>query len=415
MVRPAHGDHGFSALRLVALGHLLGVNAFHPGQAQFLGFLTVVRAFPLLSLERTRPRDYYIAALCFVFAYLSWEGIGFLLPVIFLTGLIVNWGRWAWLRQRHLWISVAGVFVVVVAQGIRRVLLQVDYLMVGSGKSEVSMPQLVFTHVDYQPWFYLNNFFAMESHLALSAVFALGLLVLGRSWNLRFVYAVVLGAVFFLTNFLPFSSAHYLYWILPMFLIGVSAATFALADAMFERAQGLRTSRAAVAVMLALVLLFELAGTSSAGFRFYDASAWEDMDRPDIRQGLAEADYRGLAEAMNKQHRPGDVIVTLAALPMDLYGGTKGDYFLQSITGQKVVYDPGAEAPRYVDKYAGNPVLRSRAELEDLLYHHHRVWLLIAPYSVFTKIQDADLIDFVRTRMDAVAETNDGYLYLWDH
>lgn len=392
-----------------------GSNAFHPAQAQFFALLTLIQGQRILR-EQTPPTHCYgLAALYFSLAYLSWEGIGFLLPIVFIAGLVLNWGQWKWLQQRGLWLAITAVATVVILQGVRRVMLQVSYLMVGSGKSETSMPQLVFTQMDYNPWFYIRNLFALENHVVLTAVFLAGLLLLRRSWNLRFVYVLVLGAVFFLTNFLPFTSAHYIYWVLPFFFMACSAVTFMAADMLApSRHSTLRMPQLGAAALLTVFLGLAVASVSPFGLQLYGISPWQDNSRPDLRVGLAEADYRTLARNLRAQLQPGDVVITLATLPTQIYGGTKGDYFLQSVTSQKVVYDPGAGLPRYVDKYAGVPVLRSQAELEDVLYRNHRVWLLVAPTTIFNQLQDRRLIEFINQRFRTVSETYDGALYLWE-
>lgn len=394
-----------------------GHNCFHPAQAQFFGLLTLVRARSLLSDPKPAPASYYQVALFFILAFLSWEGIGFMLPVLFIAGLTINWGKWQWLKQRHLWIAIACIACVVVAQGIRRVLLQVSYLMVGSGKSETSLPQLVFTQSDYNPWFYIINFFGLESNLVLTAVFIGGLFFLKDSRDMRFIYAVVVGAIFFLTNFLSFSSAHYVYWVLPFFLLGVAAATIKFADSLvpsgFQQGFVVRATSISVA---SLLLVLEMSTATPLGLKVYDlVGHWQDPMRNDMRIGLAGADYKGLSKVLQDEYRPGDIVVTLAAMPMGIYGGTKGDFFLEGVTTQKVIYDPGAKSPRYVDKYVGNPVLRGREELEDVCYRNKRVWLFIAPSGMFAKLQDPDLLEFIGTRMKVVAESYDATLYLWDH
>lgn len=394
-----------------------GHNCFHPAQAQFFGMLTLMRAHALLGETPPRVRDNYLAALFFVLAFLSWEGIGFMLPVIFITGLVISWGRWKWLQRPHLWCAVGLIAAVVILQGARRILLQANYLMVGSGKSETSLPQLVFIQPDYNPWFYVSNFFGLESNLVLSVVFFAGLLLLldRNNRNLRFVYLIVLAAIFFLTNFLSFSSAHYVYWVLPFFVIGVAAATTGFIDRLFPAT--LRRMR--VVWMLgflisALLVGVELAGATPFGLKLYDlVDRWQDPERNDVRLGLAGAGYKELSEKLRNGYLPGDVVVTLAAMPMEIYAGVKGDYYLGGVTAQKVIYDPGSGLPRYVDKYVGNPVLRGRADLEDLCLKHRRVWLLIAPYGFFTKLQDPVLMEFITSHMKVIAESYDGKLLLW--
>src|SRR5882672_509551 len=198
-------------------------NVFHPAQNQFFALLTVVWAHRLV-LGRPERRDYYFAALLFACAFLSWEGNGFLLPILGVTALIVRWGDWSWMRRRALWLACALVTLVVVVQGVRRVLLQVNYIMVGSGKSDISMPKLGFLETTYNPSFYLTNFFGSETQFVLAAVFVLGLPLIRRDANLRFVYLFVILATLCMTNLLTFYSAHYLYFALPFFMLAVGAA-----------------------------------------------------------------------------------------------------------------------------------------------------------------------------------------------
>lgn len=392
-----------------------GHNCFHPAQAQFFAMLTLLRAHTLITDPAPKPRDYYLAALFFVLTFLSWEGSGFMLPVIFIAGLLVNFGTWNWLKPRHLWYAIGIITFVVISQGIRRVMLQVGYLMIGSGKSETSLPQLMFTKNDYDPWFYLINFFGQESNIVLTAVFITGIFMLHNNRNLRYLYAIVIGAIFSLTNFLSFSSAHYVFWALPFFLLAVAAVTIRICDTLItsemQQIWAVRTSN--LLIIFSLVGI-ELATATPYGLKLYDlVDNWQDPQRNDLRIGLAGTDYKGLSMILKREYQPGDVIVTLAAMPMEIYSGIKGQYFLQGITAQKVIYDPGSDTPYYVDKYVGNPVLRGRDELENLCYRNKRVWLFMAPTRIFLRLQDPDLLDFIDNHMRVVAESYDATLYLW--
>ena len=392
-----------------------GQSSFHPSQTQFFAFLAVRGAQSLLRAEAATPRAAYLAALFFCLAFLSWEGMGFLLPVVFVTGLVLNRGDWRWLKNVHLWLAIAIAAVVVVGQGVRRVLVQDSFLMVGSGKSEVSMPQLVFTQTDYSPAFYLKNFFGTETHVVLSMVFLLGLMFIRRNGNLRFVSALVITAIVLMTNFLPFYSAHYVYYLLPWFLIATSAMTFEVIDGLAASPSArFGAVRAAHAVFAGGLILLEIASATPAGLKLYELDKdWQNPYRQDLRVGLAGIDYRGPVETLAAQYRDGDVIVSLAPFPLKLYGGLSDDYYLQSVAGQKVVYDPAGDSPYYIEKYAGNPVLRSLAEFEDMLYRHDRVWLLAAPYGIFTSLQDRALLDFIDKHMTVKADSYDARLYLW--
>lgn len=390
-------------------------NCFHPAQGQFFVLLTVMQAWRLMREDPAPPSAYYIAAGLFACTYLSWEGSGFLLPILLCLALVMKWGQWRWFGHRHLWGAIGLIVLTVVAQGVRRVMLQVDYLMVGSGKSDVSLPQLAFTKTVYAPYYYLDHFFGTESQLVLSVIFAAGLFLALRSWNMRYVYGFSVLAVLFMTNFLGFYNAHYIYFLLPVFIIAVAAAMVALIDTTSPtggaRLVSTRIGHAAsVAILLGLVVAY----STSYGLKFHElGSTYANPVRTDVRAGLAGIDYRGLAQQLAQRQRPGDIVVVAAPLALKHYTGYGGDYFLQTITGRKVIFDPGHTLPRYVDKYAGNPVLRTPEEFRNMLAAHERVWIYGAPFWGLEQVVDADLMDDLVKNATPVAETYDAKLYLW--
>lgn len=397
-------------------------NCFHPAQTQFFVLLTVYQTHRILSQEKAKAADCYLAALFFTLSYLSWEGTGFVLPILLLVAVFMRWGQWEWLKNKHLWIAASIVIGVVLLQGVRRVLLQVNYLMVGSGKSDMSLPQLAFTKTNYSPSFYIDTVFGIESHVVLGGIFVLGLFLLRRNWNLRFVYLFVLLAIAFMTNFLAYYNAHYIYYVLPMFILSVAGATVIGLDGLvraFRNAEivesGSRALRAAIVTIVLGVLSLEFATASAYGLKPYRMR--EDFINPkrgDTRPDLAGIDYRGLADQLAMQYRPGDTVIALAPLALRFYTGIRGDYFLQTVTGRKVVFDPNQPKSVYVDKYVGNPVLRSRAEFEAVLSRSSRVWLWCAPYFGFTDVVDRETRDSIERRFRLVTETYDGKLYLWE-
>ncbi len=390
-------------------------NSFHPSQSQFFVLLTVLQAHRLLSNDRVPVRTYYLAALFFSCAYLSWEGSGFVLPILACVALVMRWGKWDWLKSRHLWIASGLVILVVLAQGIRRLLLQVSYLMVGSGKSDLMSPQLVFTETHYWPSYYLENFFGTENHLVLTGVFILGVAWVGRDWSLRFLYAFIILTITFMTNLLGYYMPHYVYYLLPIFLLAVASATVHAVDALpGSSAPRLFAVRAARGVAAAMSVGLVLAYATAYGLKLYDLS--EDFRNPvrtDLRLDMAGIDYKGLAATLMEHYRPGDVVIAHGPLALRRYAGMDGDYFLETVTARKVIFDPSQKRPYYLDKYVGNPVLRSVEELEDVLYRHNRVWIYMAPYGGAKALVDKDVLALLREKTAVVHETFDAKLYLW--
>lgn len=391
-------------------------NLFHPSQTQFFVLLTALQVRRLLQDDHVPVRTYYLAAFLFSCAYLSWEGSGFVLPILLIVALIMRWGRWEWLRSPHLWIASAIVILVVAAQGVRRVLLQVDYLMVGSGKSDVSLPQLVFTKTTYSPYYYLWNFFCAEFHLVLTGVFILGLGMAARHWNLRFFYSFTLLAIFFMTNFLGYYNAHYIYYLLPIFILSASGGGIMLIEHLTAGyAHGPYTLKlvrwSALPAFIVLVISFSV----SQGLKFHNLGKdFRNPMRTDVREELAGIDYRGLSAELMQHYRPGDIVIALAPLALRHYTGIDGEYFLQTITDRKVIYDPGSDVPVYLDKYVGNAVLRTEEEFYEVLRRNRRVWVYAAPFGGFKEIVQPELLDFLQRKLKIVNETFDGKLYLWE-
>ena len=391
-------------------------NLFHPSQTQFFVLLTALQVRRILQDDATPTSTYYLAALFFSCAYLSWEGSGFVLPILLIVAFVMRWGSWSWLRNPHLWAASAIVTLVVIAQGVRRVLLQVDYLMVGSGKSDVSLPQLVFTKTTYSPYYYLWNFLSTEFHLVLTAVLVLAIGMMARNWNLRFFYLFTLLGIFFMTNFLGYYNAHYIYYLLPIFILSASAGGVLLMDHLTGRGEGSpfvsvrAAQRAAFPLLAALLLTF----STIPGLKFHRLGGeFQNPVRTDIRPELAGIDYRDLSVALKQHYRPGDVVIALAPLALRHYAGMDGDYFLQTITDRKIIYDPGQTMPQYYDKYVGNAVIRTQEEFHELLRNNRRVWIYATPFGGFKEIIEPDLLQFLQRRMTTVSETYDGKLYLW--
>lgn len=392
-------------------------NAFHPSQMQFFAMLTIIQAHKIITLDKVEPRTYYLTTFFFTCSYLSWEGIGFLLPILLVVIILMRWGNWDWLKNRHVWIASAIIVFVVVAQGIRRVLLQKSYLMVGSGRGDVSLPEFVFTKTYYDPFFYVNELFLREGHWILTGLFIIGVFYTRRSINFRFVYFLTIVAVFFMTNFLGYYSAHYIYYALPFLFMAVAVVTFELLKSVTSTtfSDTLSGGRVARRISYCLLIAIEIGSASAFGPKLWRTYGnLSDIGRGDMRPGLASIDYKGLIETMDSLSKPGDAIINFAPFTLRRYINKSGDYFLQNFTMQKLVYNAEGTSPYYLDKYAGNITLRSKDELLDALYNHERVWLLAAPYRPLRDILNAETLEFIDKYMTLVDESFDGRLYLWE-
>lgn len=394
-----------------------GKNCFHPSQIQFFNLIALIAFSRLLASNKISLKLACLSALAFAFSYLSWEGSGLVLPIMAFVALVIRWQDWRWFFQPNLWIAAVLIIFVVAAQGIRRTLLAEPFIMVGFGKSDLATPKLTFTQPSYEPWYYINNFFFTETHIGLSLFFILGLIFMFYDRKLSFVVLFVVMAYLSLTNLLGYYNAHYFYFVLPVFLLATAAVfvkLLMLIQSRVRRGSGLVfRSQGILTAVLVMVILLLPAG--AGGLHLYQLMSGNiDEMRIDYRPGLAGMDGRTVSLALSQYWRSSDVLITSIPLLTEHYVDNKGDYFVQTITDRKVVYDTVKLRPYYVDKFVGNPVLRSKKELQDVLEQHERVFFVAAPVDGLTRIIDAETLDFINQNMRVVAESYDSRLYLWE-
>ncbi|MEO9946909.1 glycosyltransferase family 39 protein [Paraglaciecola sp.] len=394
-----------------------GQNCFHPAQTQFFNLIALIVFYRLLKSDQISIKLAVLSACMFAFSYLSWEGAGLVLPIMAIVAIIIRWRQWQWFMQMNLWIAALLILFVIAFQGIRRMLLQSPFVMVGFGKSDLATPKLTFTDSSYEPWYYLQNFFFTESHFALSLFFIVGFILIFYDKKLSFVVLFVLMAYLSLTNLLGYYNAHYFYFVLPAFLIAVAAIFVKLLMLIqaHTSAKGLiswRMQGAVVGMLMAFVLFIP---TSSGVLHMYRLMAGSiDGLRVDYRESLSGMDGREVSSALRKYKREGDLVLTSIPLVTEHYIEEKGDYFVQTITDRKVVYDTVKKSPYYVDKFVGNPVLRSKQELQDVLQRNDRVFFVAAPVNGLTRIIDEETLDYINQNMRVLEESYDSRLYIWE-
>lgn len=392
-------------------------NCFYPSQVQFFAMLSTYLVFRLLKEDQPPPWHYYLTALSLCITYLSWEASGLIFLVYGVMALWLRWNRWAYLRTPHAWLALALVGLVVIGQLVRRAMIQQIYLSIGSSRAEISSPQLAMNQPTFDPYYYLDNIFASEQFILLSLFFLLGLFFLKRNWNLRFVYGYVILVLGVYTGLLPVQAIRYVYVVLPIFLIAVAAATFLLAD-WTTQGRGLRqliSIRALGPVFILLFLAVQGLSVSVNGLNLSELrSVYRGPGPWELRPDIYGVDYRYAVRALQRQYRPGDIVIARGPFLLHLYMGIKGDYALQEITSSVVVYEPHEDRPYYIDKWIGNPVLRNLAELKDVLIRNQRVWFLATPFGPSRQSLGDELYNFIQASMVLKDEGQNVRLYLWE-
>ncbi len=373
-------------------------NAFYPSQCQFLTMLTIWFFYEAI---RTRPlhRGFLTAAaVTFCFTYLSWEGTGFLLPAFFIALMVVRPGEWWWLKEFHLYRCLFFMGAVVVAQYCSRTIAGDPYLMVGSGLSNVAGPSLFFLTPAYTPQFYIDKLWLSENHVFFTVIALLGLPFCWSQRGFRYVFTVLLMLWFLHTNFLAALSPRYCYYYQPLLILSGTAAAITLYDrlvSLAHRAGNATVARAAAhATGIAVLALLFLQSNESV-MKEYALSSKGDQPTLMTRMNTYKYDYRGAAEYVKNHFRPGDRIIPGIPHVFAWYAGMPGDYSMDTLLGTKTGYNQLLAQPRFIDKFAGLPVVRNITELREVISPAHRTWVVFAPYANVEKLSNPIVLDYL--------------------
>lgn len=388
-----------------------GTNAFYPAQVQFFCLLLTMSVHRLIVDPEPRPAVYYAVLGSFALSYLSWEGAGFVLPVLFLLLIACRFGRFEWLTQVHGWLSGSLFILLVVAQLTYRTVLREPYLGIQTGRSQVSGATLAFTAVGYDPYYYVENLHT-ESHVVIGMSLLLGILLLPDVKSLRFLYGFVTLTVGLLTMFLGYYALRYVYLALPATLLGAAAATVGVVDRLTPGEASDAGARWARRCGLGIGLALHLSVATPFGLKPLELSPSFARLRPyELRYDSLGFSFKTMAQSLATRTNPGDIVIVQAPFPLLAYLGRGGDYYLQEVVASSVFYDRQS-LPYYTDKWIGNPVLRTQDELEEVLLEHERVWFVSAPDGASRASVGEDLYQLVERRMQLVLETADGKLFL---
>jgi len=375
-----------------------GQNAFYLTQCQLMSMLTIWLFYETI---RVRPlhRSYLTAAsAAFCLTYLSWEGSGFLLPAFFIALIVVRWGEWWWLKEFHLYRCVFFMAAVIVAQYCSRTIASIPYLFLGSGLSNVAGPSLFFLTPAYTPEFYIDKLWLSENHVFFTIMIFLGLPFCWAHRGFRYVFTVLVMLWILHTNFLAALSPRYCYYFQPLVILAGTAAAIMLYDRVVSLAyrEGNSTVArvAAHATGLAVMTLLFLQSNEWL-MKEYSLSSRGDEPGLMTRMNTYRYDYRGAAQYVKSHFQPGDAILPGIPHVFAYYAGMPGDYVLDTLLGTKTGYNQLLAEPRFVDKFAGLPVVRNLTELQEVVSRARRTWVVFAPYASFEKLSNPNVLDYL--------------------
>lgn len=383
-------------------------NCFYPSQCQFMALLTILLFYEAIRTRPFRSGFLMAAAICFCVTYLSWEGSAFLLPSLFVGLMVYRWGEWWWLKEWSVYRALFIVGAVVVAQYCSRTIAGIPYLQVGSGLSNLTGPSLFFLKPGYLPMYYVDKLWLSEGHVFFTVMALLGLPFCWSHRGFRYVFAMLVSLWILHTNFIAALSPRYCYYFQPLLVLSGVAATVMLYDRLVALAR--RESDSAIALICARVsgvaaFLLVFFASNESLFKEYELSSTGDTPGMMTRMNTYRYDYRSVDEYVKAHLQPGDVVFPGIPHVYEFYTGMSGDYFLNTLLGSKVPYNQTLAEPRFVDKFAGLPVVRNLTELKEAVNRGRRTWLIFAPYASFEKLSSPKVLEYLAANSRVVFET----------
>jgi hypothetical protein len=386
----------------------------YPQLTQVLTTLTILFFFKTIDSTHPHKKYIYLTSILFCCMYLSWEGSGFLLIAMALAIVLHKGTDFSWLKNKHIWLGLVIIILTVFIQQSRRMLYQEKFYVVGSTVSDVSLPQPYFLDPMYYPYYYINKFFLIENNYILSIFLIAGILLILKNKPLRYLYTILIGVVFCLSNFISVSANRYVYNLEPFLILIAPAVSFQyltiLKNACREKTLPFSFSLALSAVMITVILFL---GTNMQFLKLYELSA-EPSNPPVLtRQNVHWNDYKSLSIYVGENLHEGDIVFSPTPHTLDYYAGIKGDFSLSTLMGKSMIIHTRDNYPVYIDKFMGNPILTSLDEFKRIVEQHNRIWFVTAPQRTLFS-NDEETIDYIREHFKVVYESYNTKVYLWE-
>ena len=403
--------HAFDPLNVFWSQHL-----FHPSQDGFFAILTFW-LFYLAIREPGKLDRKYFTAVCvsFCLTYLSWEGQGFLLPVLAVTLMLMYPGRWSWLRAPHLWIGLITVASIVLIQLSFRKMVVPNYLFLGYGLNLLT-PSMYFLNPESDPFYYVSLVLVTEPHLLLTILCVAGALFAWRNLAIRYCLLVFVGLLLCYSLFLPVYSIRYFYFYQTLLILTACATFFLLCDRARELASEWQIARFLAWASAIVGFLLVLGTATETGFKVFRLSQQTPQGRsridPSLRYGIVRQDTRSAAEFVASRLRPGDIVVANLTQAFYLYGGRMADYAVNTMLAARMIYLD--EYQSYRHKFVGIPNVRNLRDMQSVFDQARRIWYIGGGPVIEGQSELKNATDFITERAKIVYSTYHAKVYLWD-
>ncbi|MFY9987747.1 MAG: hypothetical protein WAK31_23520 [Chthoniobacterales bacterium] len=359
-------------------GIFWGHNAFWPSQEQMFSLATFWCFYEGIKNRGAHLRAGFItaASVCFILAYLTWEGSGFILPTLFACIFAMQWARYEWMKNWHLWrCCVVMSFAVGMQLAHRQVASLPAYMQTGISLSDVTTPVPVWFDVThYDPQYYLNYCLFAENYVLMTLFVIFGIAFCWKDRALRYLFLSIVLMLMWYTEFLPAYAVRYSYDYQSLLILAAVGIMFKLCDRIVRQGASVLRWGAAAAVFTIFVL-------STNGFilHIYRLSRSAPTPYYGERMGIYRTDYRGAAQYVVQHFEPGDGLIVAIPHIFEFYTGMNVDYSINTMLDKKITYSGALEIPHFLDKFRGYPCIRSLEELEDLRSRFKRLWIVQVP------------------------------------
>lgn len=367
----------------------------------------------------------YLTALFFVLGYLTWEGSGYLLPALLIATFFVKKSDFSWMKNWHLWLASIGACLVVLIQIAHRTYWSAPYMILGSGLSETAL-RLMFLTQEYNPWFYVNNLLLTQSNIVLSLLTAIGLPIILKKRESRYLFVVFFSILFLLSNTFAQYAARYGYFIQPLLIILGSAVVVELTERAYNlvkefRVPILNALRYAILFMFYILILtvtndyiLKLYRLSSNPAPTENTQHLNLRSIMEMRRGIYPVDFRSANTFVKDNLYDGDIVVTVYSHSTLFYAG-KVDYFEETIIDTQLVYFDDNDYPRLANKTVDIPTITSLSEFRSLLSRYKRVWFVASSFELFHFLNEKDFTSYVIQTLKPVYESYRTRVYLWEN
>jgi len=419
------GMRMFSPMTGLVAATLFCFSPYCIGMANFGRYFSQLQFFALLTtylywktIKGSGPIDLkalWMTAVSFLAMYFSWEGSGFLAPGMVLAVLVHRRGQLrSVLYQPQVWMAISLVGSGFLLQNGHRVLQQVQRLWYGTGISELTLAPMWRYPMFWPTYFFKESSWIQDSFLPMAGLM-LALVVAIRSdvqKPLRVMLIIFLSNNALMAAVLPLRSARYSYHLVALLILIVSATVVVACRHLVRMVRTIETPLWAVNYARAVgsfgVILFLVLASGLT----VQLTEMEEFRSLAYRAGNLRFPHWEEPLRYVRQHmKPGDVVIAIyphitdhtmkTAKEYPVSDDWWTDYWLQSTLVLQATLDDSRDYP--LDRRSGTPMIRSRAELEDVLNRYPRIWYCTIARG-HNAINDHDVSLVVRESMEVVYE-----------